>query len=80
MKYNFLDADEAEERFEQRNKTLNYFSIMLSKRMKQSEDGEESGAPSTGEKKEVLSSKERNKASAGSGLVCVCVPDDLYLM
>ena len=41
MKYNYLDADEAEERFERRDKTLNYFSIMLSKRLKgQQEEGE----------------------------------------
>ena len=41
VKYNYLDADEAEERFERRDKTLNYFSIMLSKRLKgQQEEGE----------------------------------------
>ena len=45
VKYNYLDADEAEERFERRNKTLNYFSIMLSKKMK---DQEEEGGDSKG--------------------------------
>jgi len=61
VKYNFLDADEAEERFEQRNKTLNYFSIMLSKKMKDSEEGEEDehGASDSKEPR----AKERKKAA-----------------
>ena len=49
MKYNYLDADEAEERFERRDKTLNYFSIMLSKRLKgQQEEGEGLGEEGAG--------------------------------
>ena len=49
MKYNYLDADEAEERFERRDKTLNYFSIMLSKRLKgQQEEGEGPGEEGAG--------------------------------
>ena len=67
VKYNFLDADEAEERFEQRNKTLNYFSIMLSKKLKDSEEGEVEGqGPS--DSKEAWS-KEKRKAAVDSGLV-----------
>jgi transcription initiation factor TFIIF subunit alpha len=66
VKYNFIDADEAEERFEKRNKTLNYFSVMLSRRLKDSEEGEEGVAGV----KEVVS-KEKNKPLADSGLVCV---------
>ena len=73
VKYNFLDADEAEERFEQRNKTLNYFSIMLSKKLKDSEDGDEDGAGGSDGKE--ARSKEKKKA-ADSGLVmtsvCLC--------
>ena len=38
VKYNYFDADEAEAEFEKRNKTLNYFSVMLSKKMKNSEE------------------------------------------
>ena len=72
VKYNFLDADEAEQKFEERNKTLNYFSIMLSKKLKNSaEEGEEGvgGAGVGGDKKEKVA-KEKAKG-AGSGLVCV---------
>lgn len=71
MKYNFLDADEAEERFEKRNKTLNYFSIMLSKKLKDSEEGEEEKAAGAGEGGKDVKVKERKKAGAAadSGLV-----------
>ena len=66
VKYNYLDADEAEERFEQRNKTLNYFSIMLSKKLKDSEEGgeDEYGASDSKEPR----AKERKK-TADTGLV-----------
>lgn len=37
VKYNYLNDEEAEERFEKRNKTLNYFSIMVSKRIKEND-------------------------------------------
>ena len=67
VKYNYLDADEAEERFENRNKTLNLFSIMVSKKLKNSEDVED-GTKETAEKKEGKA-KEKNKVAAGSGLV-----------
>lgn len=49
VKYNFLDADEAEAKFESRDKTLNYFSIMMSKRLKgQQEEGEGLGEEGVG--------------------------------
>ena len=49
MKYNYLDADEAEAKFESRDKTLNYFSIMMSKRLKgQQEEGEGLGEEGAG--------------------------------
>lgn len=67
VKYNYLDADEAEERFEKRNKTLNYFSIMLSKKLKNSEEEEEGGG---GGGVAEGKPKEKKKASADSGLVC----------
>lgn len=41
VKYNYLNDEEAEEKFEKRNKTLNYFSIMVSKRIKEKEEGSE---------------------------------------
>ena len=40
VKYNFLNDEEAEERFEKRHKTLNYFSIMMSKRIKEKTEDE----------------------------------------
>ena len=40
MKYDYLNADEAEKRFEQRHKTLNYFSVMLSRKLREEDDGE----------------------------------------
>ena len=50
VKYNYLDADEAEERFERRDKTLNYFSIMVSKRLKGAqEEGEGQGEEGAGD-------------------------------
>ena len=41
MKYNFLNEEEAEARFEKRHKTLNLFSVMLSKKLKSKQEGEE---------------------------------------
>ena len=40
VKYDYLNADEAEKRFEQRHKTLNYFSVMLSRKLREEEGGE----------------------------------------
>ena len=40
VKYDYLNADEAEKRFEQRHKTLNYFSVMLSRKLREEGDGE----------------------------------------
>ncbi len=37
VKYNFLNEEEAEAQFEKRNKTLNYFSVMVSKRLRDQE-------------------------------------------
>ena len=67
VKYNYFNAEEAEEEFEKRNKTLNYFSIMVSKKMKGPEEGEEEAAM-LAEGKQARK-KERKKA-VDSGLVC----------
>lgn len=77
MKYNYLNADEAEERFERRNKTLNYFSIMLSKKMKdQGEEGEEgkvAGEEKGGEdgagSSNTISKRKKKQAETDAGLV-----------
>ena len=45
VKYDYLNADEAEKKFEERHKTLNYFSVMLSKKLREQggEEGEGKG-------------------------------------
>ena len=84
VKYNYLDADEAEERFERRDKTLNYFSIMLSKKLKgQQEEREGPGEEGAG-LEEGLGSKKTKKLRRKTreeedGLVSVfasCLFDD----
>ncbi|XP_025111073.1 general transcription factor IIF subunit 1-like isoform X2 [Pomacea canaliculata] len=60
-RYKYLNADEAEEEFSRRDKTLNYFNIMLKKRMKNEEKEVE---PDEGEKpanKRASKSKKKNK-------------------
>lgn len=70
MKYNYLDADEAEQEFERRNKTLNYFSIMVSKKMKSSEEGEEGGPSAVPEPGGIqVKLKKEKKKAVDSGLV-----------
>ena len=60
MKYNFLNEEEAEARFEKRHKTLNLFSIMLSKKLKSKQDGEgEEELPA-----EAAEGKEKSKGQA----------------
>lgn len=65
MKYKYLNDDEAEERFEKRNKTLNYFSIMVSKRIKD-QDGEEA------EVEEKSKSGRKKKTTVVRVCVCMC--------
>ncbi len=68
VKYNYLNEEEAEERFERRNKTLNYFSIMLSKKIKEGEGEGDEGAGEGGTFK-GLSAKGKRKIEADAGLV-----------
>ena len=71
VKYNYLDADEAEERFERRSKTLNLFSIMLSKKLKgQGEEGEEEeGGGDMGEGGKARGKRSKKIAASQLGLV-----------
>lgn len=54
QRYKALSAEEAEQEFSKRNKHLNYFSLMLRKRLRGDEDGEqeegETGKPKKGGK------------------------------
>lgn len=50
-KYKALTAEEAEEQFTKRGKTLNHFAIMVSKRIKGAEGGDDDGDAEPGEKK-----------------------------
>jgi len=87
VKYNYLDADEAEERFERRDKTLNCFSIMLSKRLKgQQEEGEGLGVEGVGldkgpgmkkSKKLRRKTREEEDGLVSGGIVTYCVDDPL---
>ena len=67
VKYDYLNADEAEKKFEQRHKTLNYFSVMLSRKLREDEEGEggESGEVVMGER----SGKKTGKRKGSGDLV-----------
>lgn len=65
VQYNYLNDEEAEERFEKRNKTLNYFSIMVSKRIREKEG------------KEVEEAEEKSKLGKKKGNL---VSDSIQLM
>lgn len=43
VKYKYLNDEEAEAQFERRNKTLNFFSVMVSKRIREKEGELDSG-------------------------------------
>ena len=70
IKYNYLKDDEAEERFEKRHKTLNYFSIMVSKRIKEKEGDNDEMKKGTG----AISSEVRTNV-----LMCLCVYPSIHL-
>ena len=57
VKYDYLNEDEAEKRFEQRHKTLNYFSVMLSRRLREEEEGGEGVTAAGGGKKKNVGRK-----------------------
>ncbi len=61
IKYNFLNEEEAEAQFEKRNKTLNYFSVMVSKRLRDQEGEDKTGNLD----KEPSGSKTKSKSSGG---------------
>ena len=76
VQYSYLNDDEAEERFEKRNNTLNYFSIMVSKRIREKE-GKESAEPEektkSGKKKGNLVRLFSMQCAHVNVCVCVCV-------
>ena len=87
MKYNYLNAEEAEERFERRNKTLNLFSIMLSKKLRgvegEEEEGGGEGAEPSGAGRPGAggSSKGKGKGKAQDlGLVGVATVINVYVI
>lgn len=59
IRYKYLNSDEAEEEFTRRDKTLNYFSIMVRKRCRNDEDPDQS--VDDGENVKVKSSKKKGK-------------------
>ncbi|XP_017302272.1 general transcription factor IIF subunit 1 [Diaphorina citri] len=60
QRYKHLSAEEAEEEFGRRNKVMNYFSLMLQKRLKNTEEGEpeEEGELKKGTKKKGKKEKD----------------------
>ena len=73
IKYNFLNEEEAEEQFEKRNKTLNLFSVMLSKKLRDKGAEEEGGMAGDvgGVEEEAvrMGFKGKGKKKASDGLV-----------
>ncbi|KAI4459342.1 tfiif-alpha [Holotrichia oblita] len=65
QRYKALSAEEAEQEFSKRNKHLNYFSLMLRKRLRGEEDGEqeegETGKPKKGGKSKELKISEMDE-------------------
>lgn len=70
VKYNFLNDEEAEERFEKRHKTLNYFSIMMSKRIKEKTEDDSDPLTSTvrGREREGEADKQRERETEYKGM------------
>lgn len=60
IRYKYLNSDEAEEEFSRRDKTLNYFSIMVRKRCRNDEDGDKA-ADDGEEGGKVTKSKSKGK-------------------
>ena len=72
VKYDYLDAEEAEKKFEQRHKTLNYFSVMLSRRLREEEGegGGEGGEVAAGGKKK--NAKRKDVGNLVRTYTCAC--------
>ncbi|KAI0242448.1 hypothetical protein LSAT2_013349 [Lamellibrachia satsuma] len=60
-KYKCLNSEEAEEEFDRRDRTLNYFSIMVRKRMKNDEEAAVEAEAEDGAKKGTSSKKKKSK-------------------
>ena len=76
VKYDYLNAEEAEKKFEQRHKTLNYFSVMLSRKLREEEEGEGGeggegrGGGGGGKKKEPKKKGTGDLVRVGEGRGC----------
>lgn len=60
IKYQTLTADEAEEEFSRREKTVNYFSLMVKKRLTDNKEDSEEGDDSALDKKAKIASRTAN--------------------
>lgn len=58
QRYKALSAEEAEEEFNRRNKTMNYFSLMMKKRLRNDEEDHDDGEALEGKKKQNKKVKE----------------------
>ncbi|XP_076440482.1 general transcription factor IIF subunit 1-like isoform X2 [Babylonia areolata] len=61
IRYKYLNSDEAEEEFSRRDKTLNYFNIMLKKRVKNEDRDTELDEEEKTAKSKASKSKKKNK-------------------
>lgn len=59
--YKALSYEEAEEEFNSRNRTFNLFNVMVRKRMKKDEEGEDDGEEEGGQKKKGKAKKGRGE-------------------
>ena len=60
IKYQTLTADEAEEEFNRRERTVNYFSLMVKKRLADNKDDMEEGEHSDMDKSSKIASRTAN--------------------
>lgn len=67
--YKALSYEEAEEEFSSRNRTFNFFNVMVRKRMKKEEDGEEDDDEEGGNKAKNKGRKKKN--TKGSKYICM---------
>lgn len=60
QRYKALSAEEAEQEFSRRNKVINYFSLMLRKRLRNDEDGGDEEELVEGNKNKRLGKKDKD--------------------